>query len=171
MQPNTYQKRYLLRRIAVMALPVLSIAAVAFAGSVILQGSHAQDITSSQAGASTAHFSTTADSPCCHLSVRNVTATVGEFKRVSMTLTVNNATKSVLLLSPGLQLTLFDTLGQSYPYTAKYLAPGAVVGGPVAAGATTTEQLDFDIAPNTVPHILSFQVDGSAQPVILGVEL
>jgi hypothetical protein len=159
-----------LRRFAVTALPLLSVAAVAVAGSVILKASHAQELTPSDAGASTVQYATTATSDCCSITVDKLaSAEVAGMKRVTASVTIVNNGSAVLQISPGLQFFMVDAKGIVYPYTADYLAAGAVTGGPIAGGGRATEQLDFALPIGTVPHIMSFQRDAGTPAVIVGL--
>ncbi len=168
----TFQPFSRFRRIAVKVLPILSVAAIAFTGSVILQGTHAETVSPSDVGVSNTVFATSIDNDYCKIQVQNahVTSANGN-TRVSIDVRIDNHDRRPLQIAPGLQFTLIDKRGKTYKYTAQYLPVGVDVGGPIAAGAHATEHLDFSLPAGAVPRVLSIQFDASRPTFTLGLPL
>lgn len=85
-------------------------------------------------------------------------------KRATATVTVLNTSDEVLQIAPGLQMFLVSNAGTVYPMTARYLKPGVVLGGALAAKSSTTLNVDYDLPVNETPKTFTFQAD-SAKPI------
>jgi hypothetical protein len=83
-------------------------------------------------------------------------------KRVTTEVQLKNLSGSTLQISPGLQMFLVDQNGSRYNVTAKFLAPGVNIGGPLATNASRTQGIDFEIPTNSTPQKFIFQLDSSA---------
>lgn len=158
-----------LHRIALLGLPIVSILAVSYVGVVLLQGSRAEELTITQAGLSTAQFAASATTDCCRLRVESATITKSAVQRVHISLNIDNVSTSIVQISPGLQTSLVDNSGTIYPYTATYLSPDFIAGGPIAIGGHSVVQLDYELPLTAIPHVLSFQLDASQRPTIMGL--
>jgi hypothetical protein len=144
-------------------------------GSMLLNTSHAAELPASSTQVSVAapatQLPTSAMSGCCNVRVNKVSRPADNPGRVTLNITTTNTLRSILQISPGLQMTLQDTGGKSYNYTAAYLPSGASVGGPLAAGAVRSENIDFEIPENTIAQSLTFQLDASTTPLVVGLPL
>jgi len=94
--------------------------------------------------------------------VSKLSTPVNGKQRFSVGVNVTNNQDADFLLSPGLQFWLEDINGNRYDYTAQYLDPGAVVGGPVAAYQVAPLTLDFTLPIEALPSTLFFQQDASS---------
>ena len=157
-------------------IPVFTAVVVGYAGMVLLQNSHADQLTplvvsGPSSAVSVNPLPTTVTTPdCCKISITAAThSSYATAQHVSLDMTITNLGSNSLLLSPGLQAVLTDTSGTAYNYTAQYLAPEISIGGPLASQATTTLVLDFNIPINAEAHSLVFEKDGSAQPLQIGL--
>lgn len=83
--------------------------------------------------------------------------------------TITNSTIQTIEFSPGLQAYLYDEVGTAYSMTARYTAPGTVMGGPIAANSTWQGSLDFDVAGSHIPKL--FVVERDAQSTLAKVVL
>jgi hypothetical protein len=88
-------------------------------------------------------------------------------KRVSVSTKLTNVQTSDLQVSPGLQFSVLDKLGQSYPYTATYITVDSSIGGPVAPSQSSTYSLDFEVPKSAEIQKLKFQTDSNSQPVFV----
>ncbi len=102
------------------------------------------------------------------LTIKDVTQaptdSVSGLKRVTVALNIDNLTSDIIQISPGLQMFLRTSTGQQYNLTAKYLAPGIDIGGPVAAGAQTSLNVDFDLPASSTPTTFIYQPDAGSTP-------
>ena len=156
---------------SLIGLPIVTILAVSYIGVALLHGSRAEELTIARAGLSSAQYPVLAVADCCRLKVETATITKSALQRVHIGLSIDNTSPAIVQLSPGLQTLLVDKSGAIYPYTATYLSPGLTVGGPIAIGGHSLVELDYDLPLNAVPRILSFQLDASQRPTILGLPL
>ncbi len=92
-----------------------------------------------------------------------------QLQRVSLGLNIINKSGQVLQISPGLQMQLIDDLGNSHPMTAKYNAPGQVIGGAVAVGQSWSDYVDFDLPLGRTASKLIYQPESASWPVEVGL--
>jgi hypothetical protein len=159
-------------RVAALVMPVLAVVAVAVMGTALLRPSHALtsgEVSNTPAIATGVDLPTSAITACCRLETISLSTKTGTTERVTTTVRVHNITNTTLQLSPGLQFNLIDTSGGSHPYTAAYVSPETTIGGPLAAGKTTTLTLDFDLAPSESARYIEFQADAGSQQVQVGL--
>ena len=97
--------------------------------------------------------------------------TVTQMHRVSVTVSITNSGGSVIQISPGLQMVLEDNTNINHPFTAEYLPPGQVIGGPLQPGQTWTEPVDFDLSSSQTPSTFIYSVDNYSTPVEITVPL
>ncbi len=86
---------------------------------------------------------------------------VGQNQRVTVTAVVDNQSGSVVQISPGLQFWITDENGIQYPYTAEYIDPQTVLGGPLIPNESTTLLLDFSLPAEATFKTLQFQSNAS----------
>ena len=72
-------------------------------------------------------------------------------------------------IAPGLQFFVTDHTGRRYPATAAYLPAGATVGGPLDSGQSRLETIDFELDAQANPDHVSFELDSSSEPVVVGL--
>jgi hypothetical protein len=89
------------------------------------------------------------------------------FTRVTTQMGVTNKTNTTLQIAPGLQVFLTSNTGTIYPITARYLTPGVVLGGELAANSYMLLNLDFDIPQAEQPSTITFQLDLSKPTVTI----
>lgn len=85
-------------------------------------------------------------------------------KRFTVSPVILNLSDKTIQLSPGLQMFLNDKNNVRYSMTARYLAAGKVVGGPLAGHTSTRLDVDFEIPISSTPKQFIFQVDGGSAP-------
>lgn len=88
-------------------------------------------------------------------------------KRVSLQVGVTNKTAQTLQIAPGLQMFLTSNTGKIYPITARYMTPGVLIGGPLAANGYTSLSIDYEISASEQPASFSFQEDLSKPTVTI----
>lgn len=86
-------------------------------------------------------------------------------KRVSVRLQITNKSSAELVISPGFQMFLLDENQHIYNVTARYLAEGASIGGPIASNQKMELTVDFDILPTASPKQFKFQTDATSEPI------
>jgi hypothetical protein len=90
---------------------------------------------------------------------------VSQTYRETVNVSITNNGVSVIQISPGLQMQLLASNGQSYPYTAQYITPGQVAGGPLQPGQTWSQPVDFVLPAGTNPTTFEYQVVGNSVPI------
>lgn len=90
-------------------------------------------------------------------------------KRATVTTSLTNNGSQILQVSPGLQMFLVTDTGSIYNMTAKYLAPGTALGGPLAINGSMTINVDFDIPFNETPKTFTYQPDSSKPTAKIGL--
>lgn len=88
-------------------------------------------------------------------------------KRHIAEVTIKNLSAYNFEISPGLQMSLRDARGIAYMATARYLAEGEVIGGPLGPGASSEIKLDFDLPSTVVPVEFIFQADAATQSTVI----
>jgi hypothetical protein len=157
-----------LRSISTLMLPVLSVAMVAYVGSVMWHNSSAAPSTSPQTNSSV-QLPAAGRSSCCRITVNQLGRNPADSQDVQVSVNVFNSGQSTVQISPGLQMLLQDKLGTSHSYTAEYLPPGQTVGGPLAPGENRTETLDFKLPVDAAPAAFIFQENAGANPAKIGL--
>lgn len=94
---------------------------------------------------------------------------VSSTKRATVTLTLGNNSNEILQVSPGLQMFLVGSDGKIYPMTARYLAAGTSLGGPLASNGSMTINVDYDIPANVSPKTFTYQPDSSKPTANIGL--